>query len=102
MLGIIPFYIVEGGKLIPVQKARSTRQIVDILNEFIIEFNQLQQIAIVQGLPVYEQEARNLKDRLLQALPEVPIHNHTFGTGLMSLFGPRSLGVFALEKVKEL
>lgn len=97
MLGVIPFYIMEGGKLIPIQKARSPRHLVDMLHEFVAEFDNLKHVAIVQGIPPFEQEARNLRERLYQNLPPEAVSEYNLSLGLMALLGPHSFGVFALE-----
>jgi DegV family protein with EDD domain len=97
MLGIIPFYIMESGRLIPTQKARSPRHLVDMLHEFVAEFGNLKQVAIVQGLPPYEQEARNLRDRLFQDISPDAVNEYHLSQATLSLLGPHSLGVFALE-----
>jgi len=97
MLGVIPFYIMESGRLIPIQKARSPRHLVDMLHEFVAEFENLKHVAIVQGIPPYEQEARNLRDRLYQDISPDALSEHNLSLALMSLLGPHSLGVFALE-----
>lgn len=98
MLNVIPFYILDGGRLVPVQKARSSRQVVDLLHEFASEFDQLEHIAILQGLPPYEQETRNLRERLNQTFPQIPVSEHMLSASMLSLFGPRSLGLVAIEQ----
>jgi DegV family protein with EDD domain len=101
MLGIIPFFIMENGHLVPIQKVRNSRHLVDILHEFIAEFSDLKHIALVQGIPPFEQEARNLKDRLDGDFPGATFSEHTLGTALATILGPRSLGVFAMESCSE-
>jgi DegV family protein with EDD domain len=97
MLGVIPFYIMEGGRLIPIQKARSPRHLVDMLHEFVAEFDNLKNVAIVQGIPPFEQEARNLRERLYQDISPEAVSEHNLSLALMALIGPHSFGVFALE-----
>jgi DegV family protein with EDD domain len=97
MLGVTPFFVLENGRLVPVQKVRNSRHLVDILHEFIAEFSDLKHIAVVQGVPPFEQEVRNLKDRLDGNFPRVTFSEHTLGTALAAILGPRSLGVFAME-----
>lgn len=98
MLGVIPFYVMDGGKLVPIQKARSSRQLIDVLHEFVAEFDHVQHIALVHGLPPFEQEMRNLRDRLSQEFPGIPISEHTFSAALMLLLGPRSIGIAVMER----
>ncbi len=101
MLGIMPFYILENGRLVPIQKVRNPRHLVDILHEFISEFSDLKHIALVQGIPPFEQEVRNLKDRLNGNYPTASFSEHTLGAALAAILGPRSLGLFAMESCPE-
>jgi DegV family protein with EDD domain len=101
MLGVTPFYILENGRLVPIQKARNARHLVDILHEFIAEFTDLKHIALVQGVPPFEQEARNLKDRLDADFPRATFSEHMLGTALAMILGPHSFGVFAMESCSE-
>lgn len=101
MLGIIPFYVLDGGKLVPLQKARSMRQVVDILHEFVTEFEQLDQIALLHGTLPYEQELNNLRERLEQDFAGTPIRELAFGAAMTVMFGPRSLGIAVQEHAHE-
>lgn len=102
MLNITPFYVMENGRLVPVQKARNTRQMVDLLHEFASEFDHLEQIAVIQGIPPFEQEMRNLRDRLEMSFPEIPINEYVVSASLLSLLGARSIGVVAMETGEEM
>ena len=102
MLGIIPFYVMESGKLVSIQKARNSRQLVDLLFEFVSEFNDLNHIAILQGYPPYEQEIRSLRDRISNAYPNVPLTEHHLSLSLLSLLGARSLGLVVMENIESL
>jgi DegV family protein with EDD domain len=98
MLNVMPFLILENGRLVPIQKVRSSRHLVDILHEFIMEFSNLEHIAIIQGVPPFEQEARNLRDRINAEDTSPSFSEHTLGAALASILGPRSLGVVVWEK----
>ena len=97
MLGITPFFTLENGRLVPIQKVRNSRHLVDILHEFISEFSHLKHIAIVQGIPPFEQEAHNLRDRINGNFPAVSFSEHALGAALATILGPKSLGVVAME-----
>lgn len=101
MLGIIPLYVLDSGKLVPIQKARNMRQSVDVLHEFVTEFEQVDHIALLHGPSPYEQEMRNLAERLAQDFPGAPISEHTFGAGMTALLGPRSFGIAVMEHTPE-
>ena len=97
MLGITPFFTMENGRLVPIQKVRNSRHLVDILHEFISEFSHLKHIAIIQGIPPFEQEAHNLRDRINGNFPAVSFSEHALGAALATILGPKSLGVVAME-----
>lgn len=97
-LNVMPFLILENGRLVPIQKVRSPRHLVDILHEFIMEFSELKHVAIIQGVPPFEQEARNLRDRISGENTSPSFSEHTLGAALATILGPRSLGVVVWEK----
>ncbi len=97
MLGVMPFFVLDGGRLMPIQKARSSRHLVDSLHEYISEFGDLAHIALVQGVPPFEQEVRSLRERIQLEFPGVSLSEHTIGLPVAGMLGPRSLGLFALE-----
>lgn len=96
-LGIMPLFIMENGQLVAVQKARSSRHLVDCLHEFVCEFRQIEHIAVVQGVPPYEQEVRALRERISLDLGTLPISEHIIGAAPASMLGPHSLGLYVLE-----
>lgn len=102
ILGVMPFYILENGHLVPIQKVRSPRHLVDILHEFISEFDNLKHIALIQGIPPFEQEARNLRERINGNFPTASFSEHTLGAALATILGPHSLGVIAMEHCRDL
>jgi DegV family protein with EDD domain len=97
MLGIAPLFILEEGRLIPVQKTRSPRHLVDAFYEFINEFSSLKALALIQGLPAFTHEARNLHERIQLEFPSVPYVEHSMSISLAALLGPQSLGLVAME-----
>jgi DegV family protein with EDD domain len=97
MLGLFPMFVLEKGGLVPIQKSRNSRHLVDILHEFVSEFGELEHIAIMQGVPPFEQEVRSLRDRIAEEYPDTPLSEHTINPSLAAMIGPRSLGLFAME-----
>lgn len=96
-LDILQVFTLDDGKLVPTQKARNPRQLVDILHEFLSEFFNLQHIALLQGAPPFDAETRALRERLAEDHRETPISEQTINAPFASLIGPHSLGIFALE-----
>jgi DegV family protein with EDD domain len=96
-LEITQVYTLEEGQLVPTQKARNSRHLVDILFEFLSEFGDLPHVSLMQGAPPFEQETRALRERLIEERGKVSISEQIINAPFASLIGPHSLGVFALE-----
>jgi DegV family protein with EDD domain len=98
IMGVTAFFIMERGRLIPVQKARNARNMVDIFEEFIMEFGDLRYIAMIQGVPPFTAEIRALRERIHERYPDTPYSEHLMGTAVATMLGPRSLGLVTLIK----
>jgi fatty acid kinase fatty acid binding subunit len=99
MLGVIPFFTLENGRLVHTQKIRSPRHLVDIMYEFVAEFENLKYLALIQGISTFEQESRNLRDRINQNVRTVPLCEHSLSLALATILGPRCIGLVAMENV---
>lgn len=96
-LNMLPLYVLDNDQFMPSQKARNPRALVDLLHEFILEFEDLEHIALLQGTPPFETETRALRERIAEDYGPVAMSEHTINPALATLFGPRSLGVFVLQ-----
>lgn len=97
-LEMLPLFTLENGELVATEKARNLRHLVDVMHEFLMEFHDLMHIAILQGAPPFAQETRALRERLAEDQPHSPISEQIINAPLASLIGPRSLGIFALQR----
>lgn len=98
MLGLMPIFTLEEGQITAVEKVRNTRSLVDFLQEFICEFDTLQHIAFIQGIPAMSHEARLMREHAQNFYPQTPFSEHTINPPLATLIGPRSIGIVAVEK----
>jgi fatty acid-binding protein DegV len=98
MMGVTAFFLMEHGSLIPVQKARNARNMVDIFEEFISEFGDLRHIAMIQGVPPFSGEIRSLRERIQVMYPDTPYSEHLMGAAVATMLGPRSLGLVTMIK----
>lgn len=96
-LDILQVFTLDNGELMPTQKARNPRQLVDIMHEFLSEFMDLEHIALLQGTPPFEAETRALRERLAEEGRTTPISEQIINAPLASFIGPRSLGLFAIR-----
>jgi DegV family protein with EDD domain len=101
MLDVVPFIILENGRLMPSQKVRGSRHLVDLLCEFVMEFNAVKHVALIQGMPPFDQEARLLRERLSGLYRTNSFSEHTLGVPLAALLGPRSLGLVVMENITD-
>jgi len=101
MLGVIPFFTLENGRLVHTQKIRSPRHLVDIMYEFIAEFENLKYLALLQGITSFEQESRNLRDRISQNVRTTPLCEHSLSLALATILGPHSMGLVAMENTRK-
>jgi DegV family protein with EDD domain len=99
MLGIIPFFALENGRLVHTQKIRSPRHLVDIMYEFVAEFENLKYLALLQGITTFEQESRNLRDRINQNARTTPLCEHSLSLALATILGPHCIGLVAMENI---
>ena len=100
-LKMLPIYVVEAGELTPTQKARNHRHLVDLLHEFITEFDTLDHLGLIQGVPPFETETRALRERLALDFEILNISEHTISPELSLMIGPHSLGMFLLQSEYE-
>jgi DegV family protein with EDD domain len=99
MLGVIPFFTLENGRLVHTQKIRSPRHLVDIMYEFVAEFENLKYLGLIQGINTYEQESRNLRDRISQNVRTTPLCEHGLSLALATILGPHGIGLVVMENV---
>ena len=100
MLGLMPIFTLEEGQISAVEKVRNNRSLVDFMQEFICEFEELQHIAFIQSVPALTHEARMMREHAQSCFPQTPFSEHTINLPLATLVGPRSIGLVVVEKVE--
>jgi DegV family protein with EDD domain len=98
MLGLMPVFTLEEGVLSAVEKVRNTRGLVDYMQEFVCEFEELQHIAFLQSTPPLSHEAKMMREHAQTCFPQTPFSEHTINLPLATLIGPHSVGLVAIEK----
>ncbi len=97
MLNIKPFLTMEEGELIPMEKVRFRDKAVDKLFEFVAEFSDIEQIAILQSSPRPTEETKLLLERLEMTFPGLEVPLVVYGPTLASHLGVGALGIAVLE-----
>lgn len=90
-----PLLMLEDGEITLVRRFRSRGSPMERLCEFVGEFRNLKQLAVLHtGLM---REVDVLKEQLADMLPQQTIEEHIYGPVLGTYIGARSLGVVAFE-----
>lgn len=99
MLGLMPIFTLEEGQISAVEKVRNTRGLVDFMQEFVCEFEALNHIAFVQGIPPMPHESKIMRDHVQTCFLQTPFSEHSINMPLAALIGPRSVSLIVVEKV---
>lgn len=97
MLNVKPLLFVEDGEIIPLEKVRTHEKAVEKLFEFVAEFSELEQAAIIQRHASPTQETNMLLERLAQIFPDLKFPIIQYGPALASHIGPSAMGVVVYE-----
>jgi DegV family protein with EDD domain len=97
MLGILPIFSFEEGRLNSIEKARNPRGVMEFFQEFLGEFDNLQQIAFLQGASPFNHEAHLLREFTQTHFARTPFSEHTLNLPTAVLFGPRVMGLVIVE-----
>lgn len=101
MLGIKPFLTVENGLLLPIEKVRTRTQAVEKLVEFLVEFEEIEDVIILQHKSHMSEQTRMLQDRLVLEFPGRYFPYAIYGASLAALIGTDATGLVVLEKEME-
>jgi len=97
MLNIKPFITMQDGELIPMEKVRTREKAVDKVFEFISEFSEIEQIAILQSTLYPTEDTKALLERLDGIFPDLEVPIEVYGPTLASQLGLEALGVIVFE-----
>jgi|WetSurMetagenome_2_1015567.scaffolds.fasta_scaffold49116_2 DegV family protein with EDD domain len=97
MLNILPVFAFEEGRMVSVEKVKNFRLLLENYQEFVDEFNDLEQVALVQSQPPLIHETHSLREHVSSSFPGTPFIELTINLALAALFGPAAVGIFAIE-----
>jgi DegV family protein with EDD domain len=98
MMGMLPIFVIEEGRLSPMEKVRTQRHLFEAFQEFMNEFDAPTHIALVRGVNRNAIRSRPMHQYILEAFPETPFSEHTITSHLAALFGPQCTGLVVIEK----
>jgi len=97
LLGLVPIFALEEGRLTPLEKLRSQRQTIDFFQEYMDEFDRMKYIAWVKGISSTAHESRLLHDHANTNHPHIPFFENLIHPQMAILFGPGASGLFVVE-----
>lgn len=100
MLGLFPIFMLEDGRLSPLEKVRTQRHLIESLQEFLEEFESPQSIALMKGSQNH-MRTRPLRQYVGELFPAAPFSEYTLNAPLTSLLGPQTIGLTVFEKEQE-
>ena len=100
MLGILPIFATEEGRLTPLEKARTPRHLFEIFQDFINEFDSPAYIALVRGMNHSTMRTPPLYQFVKEAFPRTPFSEYPLQPHLAALFGPQSIGLVVMETLE--
>ena len=97
MMGILPIFTFEEGRLVPMEKVRTPRHLFEAFQDFMGEFEAPAQIALVNSSGRGSLRTSPLRQFVLDTFPETLYSEHPLQPHLAALFGPRSISLVVLD-----
>lgn len=90
-------FILENGTLYPSEKAKNTKNIVDIFENYTNEFEDIQILSVLQSRPAMSRLTQQFKERINFNNSKLKISEQIITPQVSTLFGPQTTGVFIYE-----
>ncbi|PJF36720.1 MAG: hypothetical protein CUN49_04015 [Candidatus Thermofonsia Clade 1 bacterium] len=97
MLGIRPLLTIEDGELLAMEKVRTPAQAIDKFVEFVLEFNQGDQMLLLQSAPEPTEQTLALIDRLNLEFAQRTYPISLYQPSLACYLGPNASGIMLYE-----
>jgi DegV family protein with EDD domain len=101
MMGILPIFTFEEGRLVPMEKVRTMRHLFEAFQNFIGEFEAPAQIALVNSPSRGSLHINPLLQFVQETFPKAFFSEHPIQPQLAALFGPRSIGLVVLDSLNQ-
>jgi DegV family protein with EDD domain len=99
MMGLLPIFTLEDGRLTPMEKVRTQRHLFESFQEFMEEFENPSHIALMYGASHLTLRTRPLRIYVQENFPRTPFSEHPISPHVGALFGPQSIGLVIMESV---
>jgi fatty acid-binding protein DegV len=96
-LGIHPLVLLENDQIVPYQKARNFKNLVDRMLEYAHEFTQIEYIGLHFGISIGSSERKSLQNRFQLMLPHHTLDSQVMSPYLNHVLGDQSICVVLIE-----
>jgi len=97
MMGLFPLFVLEEGKVNPLQKVKNLRSVMEYFIEFVDEFDDLAHIALIQPTTPMQSETKIIHQHVSEFFEETTYTEHSINAFTASLLGPRGFGMAVME-----
>ena len=97
MMGILPIFTFEDGRLVPMEKVRTPRHLFEAFQDFMGEFETPARIALVNSSGRGSLRTSPLRQFVQDTFPDTLFSEHPIQPHLAAMFGPRCIGLVVLE-----
>jgi DegV family protein with EDD domain len=101
MMGILPIFTLEDGRLVPMEKVRTPRHLFEAFQDFMGEFEAPVQIALVNSFGRGSLRTSPLRQFVQDTFPETLFSEHPIQPHLAAMFGPHSISLVVLESPEQ-
>ncbi len=95
MLGVLPIYSLEDGRLTSIQKVRTQKHLLETFQEFLDEFITPSYVAIIKKFD--QTKTFNIRDYVKINFPLTIFSEHLISDSLVNLLGPQSVGLIIID-----
>jgi DegV family protein with EDD domain len=98
MLGILPIFTLEDGRLAPLEKARSQRAVLEFFEEFLDEFSSPKRVALMHGTGRNVLRTGSLRQHIREVHPGAHFSEGAFPQPVEMMLGEQSIGMAVMQK----
>jgi DegV family protein with EDD domain len=100
MMGMLPIFAFEEGRLVPMEKVRTSRHMIETFQNFMGEFETPARIAVMRSFGRGSLHTSSLRQFVKETFPGTLFSEHPVQPHLAALFGPRSIGLFIMDPLE--
>jgi DegV family protein with EDD domain len=100
MMGMLPIFTFEEGRLVPMEKVRTPRHLIEAFQDFMGEFDAPSRIALMYSSVRGSLRTSPLRQFVEETFPDVLFSEHHIQPHVATLFGPHSIGLVVMESLE--